>query len=74
MKKSNSVTVPEVERHLQGTKISTGDVALIMEELAIEENWDWTKFKMGHIENIDCPHPHYQNQKEKCVLRALDVL
>ena len=42
MKKSNSVTVPEVERHLQGTKISTGDVALIMEELAIEENWDWT--------------------------------
>ena len=42
LEKNNSVTVSEVESHLQGTKISTDDVSQIVEEFAIEKEWDWT--------------------------------
>ena len=38
----NGVTAPEVVNRLKGTKISTDDVSRIMEQLAIENKWDWT--------------------------------
>ena len=40
--KSDNVTIPEVKTHLQGIEVRTEDVSLIMEELAVENTWDWT--------------------------------
>lgn len=42
IEKSDNVTIPEVKTHLQGTQVSAEEVSLIMEELAVENTWDWT--------------------------------
>ena len=39
---NDSVTVPEIAARLKEAEISTDDLLLIVEELAIEKKWDWT--------------------------------
>ena len=42
MAKNNSVTVSEVQSHLQGVEASVDNVTRIVEYLAVENKWDWT--------------------------------
>ena len=63
--KNNSVTVSEVESHLQGIKTSPYDVSQIIAELAIEKEWDWTT-DGTHRKYIKSLPPLSESEREMC--------
>ena len=42
MEKNSSVTATDVQGQLSGQKISIDDISRVLEDLAIEKEWDWT--------------------------------
>ena len=65
MAKNNSVTVPEVQSHLQGVKTSVDDVTQIVEDLAVENKWDWTTDGI-HRKYIRSVLPLSESERKMC--------
>ena len=65
MAKNNSVTVPEVQSHLQGVTASVDDVTQIVEDLAVENKWDWTTDGI-HRKYIRSVLPLSESERKMC--------
>ena len=73
MQNSNSVTVPEVKSYLEETEISTEDVSLVMEELAIEHTWDW-RSDGTHREYTHSQPELTESEREICFENIRDAI
>ena len=63
---NNSVTIPEVESHMQREGISVGNgIFQVIEMLAIEKGWDWTT-DGTHRTYTKSPPPLSESEHEMC--------
>ena len=61
---SESLTVSEIAARLKEAEISTDDLFLIVEELAIEKKWDWTT-DTTHRRYTPSPPPLSESEREE---------